>query len=140
MASKKAQLETHPLVAKLGIDPNSPGDLHPIIGYLGPSSRPGHWRLYESRDFSSFTDIPEEAIAYNEAQLPGDANGPTIVYVRGGARIHVTRVETHTLGGRYLAGRIARENLGGAPGPRDQDAIPYAATCTPTNCATCNNH
>jgi hypothetical protein len=137
MASKTKQ-QTHPLVSKLVPDPGSPGDIYPLVGYLAPSSRSGHLRIYHSQDFSYFTDVPEEAILHTEARRPGDENSPSVVYVKGGARVHVTRVESHVLSSRYLAGEIARSHLPGAAGPGEgpspDDTLP---TCLFTRCATC---
>lgn len=143
MASKKTKLETHPLIAKLGIDPNSPGDLYTLVGYLGPSSRPGHWRIYHSRDFNYFTELAEDAIAHVEPQRPGDENGPSTIYVKGQARVFVTRVTSRTLSSRYLGGRIARAHLATAARAAERGAAGYFEdSCNVTNCpdTCCTEH
>jgi hypothetical protein len=121
------------LVDKLQIDPANPGEVYLLVGYLGPSSRSGYWRVYHSREFNHFTDVPEEAIAHVEPT--GGDGGPATIYVKGRARVFVTRVESVTLGARYLRGRIARTNLPAAAGPAARGHGKYMDdTCVVSNC------
>jgi hypothetical protein len=135
MASKYPKLESHPLVGKLNLDAGGPKGVVPLAGFLGPSNREGHWRIYHSSTFNNFTDVPAEAIAYAEPPRPDD-DGPTTVYVQEGARVYATRIETGTLTTRFLGGAIARENLPSAPSGAHLRIDEQGATCLATNCFT----
>lgn len=135
MASKYPKLESHPLVGKLGLDAGSPKGVVPLAGFLGPSNREGHWRIYHSRAFNNFTDVPAEAIVYAEPPRPDD-DGPTTVYVQEGARVYATRIEKGMLTSRFLEGAIARDNLPSAPSGDPLQIAEQGATCRATNCVT----
>lgn len=135
MSSYKPTLESHPLIAKLGLAGDRPAGVVPLVGFLGPSTCPGHWRIYHGRAFNEFTEVPEAAIVHAEPPRT-DADGPTTFYLEEGTRVQITRVETATLTGRFLTGAIARAHL---PSSADQaDLFGTGVSCVATVCATCH--
>lgn len=111
------KLETHPLIAKLAPDPTAPPDLVRLIGFIGPASCKGHWRIYHSLDLSSYTEVPGEAIEHVEPLEPGNENSPSVILAKGGARAQTVVRKCYDLGSGYLGGPIARTYLPGAEPP-----------------------
>ena len=58
-----ADIPIHPLVTKLLGESGEPQDLVTMVGYIGPSKKEAHVRLYTGLDFQTYYEIPREKVA-----------------------------------------------------------------------------
>lgn len=108
-------LNPHPLVSKLHPEPNEHGSNATFTGYLGPSSKPDHHRVYLDTSFGTYVEVPKDAIVATRS-AGDDDNAPTHVTVRADAQIRYVSVTSHTGSASYLSGGIASAHLAaGAP-------------------------
>lgn len=120
-------LSPHPLVSKLHPEPDEHGANAVFTGYLGPSSKPDHHRVYLDQSFSTYVEVPEDAIVATAPINSGDDNGPTHVTVKADAPVRHVSVASQTGSASYLAGGIASTYLAaGAPGVA---AVPDMQLC-----------
>lgn len=104
-------LSTHPLVARMLGDGDTPEGLVALFGYIGPSPNTDAKRLYPRLDFQSYFEIPISAIVATHAMDTADELSPTVVYVKAGTP--VAAVSTHPVE-CYLQGGITTDHLPGA--------------------------
>lgn len=104
-------LSPHPLVTKLHPEPDEHGANATFIGYLGPSSKPDHHRVYLDPSFSAYVEVPAHAIVATTPANSGDDNSPTHVVVKADAPVRHVNVATQTGSASYLAGSIASAYL-----------------------------
>ena len=102
-----ADLKTHPLVEKLLQSGGEPRALVSLIGYVGPSKKEGHVRLYSGLDFQSYYEIPREHVVLAEAIDADDDNSPTQLLLKAEATVDLVQTSTQTGPASYLAGSIA---------------------------------
>src|SRR6185295_8441558 len=125
-------LDTHPLVAKLGAESEEPPTpVVTFVGYIGPSKNPDSVRLYTDLSFRTYYEIPRASIRSND---PGaDEDSPTRVTVDADARIEVVQTERQSVEAAYLAGSIAGRYLTAAS-RRPPIFCDTAITGSPTDC------
>lgn len=143
-SKRESKLTPHPVVEKLVPEPGSPADVVQIVGYIGRSARPEHYRVYMSlQQLDEYVDVPVAAVVHHE-DVPDTemAHGGTRLWLQASAEVvHETRQSTRTEA-RFLEGSIADEYLQDAPadpqGGFDQPYTPYCQTkepdCTSNNC------
>jgi hypothetical protein len=138
-------LSQHPLVSKLHPDPDDHGAEHATFtGYLGPSSKDGHHRIYLDESFSNYVEVPEDAIVATASTDSDDENAPTRVTVNGSAAVRHVNVTSRLGSASYLSGAIASTHLaagarasGGAPMPLCITLYTHSPTyCSPRMCPT----
>lgn len=137
-------LSQHPLVSKLHPDPDDHGAEHATFtGYLGPSSKDGHHRIYLDESFSNYVEVPDDAIVATASTNSEDENAPTRVTVNGSAAVRHVSVTSRLGSASYLSGAIASTHLAagarGAVGPPPPWCITlytYSPTCSPQMCPT----
>ncbi len=123
-------LQQDPLVDRLAPDPGQvPADLIRLAGFLGKSTKPGHWRLYLNPELSEYVEVAEADIVHSQANS-GDPNAMagTSLWVRRGASLQHTRVESRQVEAEFLQGDITGSMLAGqtarAPGPQQLFHLP----------------
>jgi len=105
-------IPTHPLVEALASDPNQPPKpATRLFGFPGPAADSKSTRLWLDEELSSYVDIPDEAILHSQT-LAEDRG--TLLWVDPAARLGYSKVESHEVQARFLAGQIADANLGWA--------------------------
>lgn len=130
-------LETHPLVAKLGGEGDEPPpSLVTLVGYLGPSRRPDSVRLYADLTFRTYYEVPRSGIKSSEAGP--DENSPTRLAVYSDTKIDIVQTSRQSVEAGYLSGAISGGFLGGAasarrPGGGGQVCL-TVVTANPTDC------
>ena len=90
----KPNLSTHPLVAKLHGDSDTPPSLVALTGYFGPSKKADSIRLYASLDFHSYFEIPKAAIVATTPVDAKDDQSPTVVHVKAGTPVDAVQTST----------------------------------------------
>ncbi|WP_116119877.1 hypothetical protein [Archangium gephyra] len=129
-------LETHPLVTKLGGQGQAPRDLATLVGYLGPASQEDQVRLYHDLSFRGYYDIPRSEVVHTEPLNAGDENSPTRVLVNASARVAQTQVSTQSGEARFLQGGITSGFLPAAAAPAANVVFCGTLyTAAPTVCA-----
>lgn len=109
----KIEVKTHPLVAKLNPNPDDPPDLVALQGYIGPSKEKSHVCIHHGLDFSSYTEVPKDAIRHVEPVDPSNENSPTVVLIPADTQVrHVQKIVQKGEAG-FLAGGIAASQLRG---------------------------
>jgi len=126
--AERTKLKPHPLIRKLGVEAGEPARAV-LVGYLGPASQPGYWRVYHSLTFSDYTEVPEEAIERTEPLDAADENSPSLVLIKPGTRAYSVLGASHTLEAGFLEGPIAGRYLRGASaGPRQPVETPQTGS------------
>jgi hypothetical protein len=108
----KPNLSTHPLVAKLKGDSDTPPSLVALTGYFGPSKKADSIRLYASLDFHSYFEIPKAAIVATTPVDSEDDQSPTVVHVKAGTPVDAVQTSTQPVES-YLQGGISAAHLQG---------------------------
>ena len=111
-----------------------------LRGFIGPSERDGHVRLFASLSDTSVSAEIAEADIVGTADVLDNTHGKRVVWVKKGARITVTKTRTTEYGnGPMLTGnelvpvRAGRLNMQVKSAQRD--------TCISIcNCSTCQSH
>jgi hypothetical protein len=128
-----ADIPFHPLVTKLLGAAGEPQDFVTLVGYIGPSKKEGHVRLYTGLDFQTYYEVPREGIASTEAVDRADDNSPTRLMIHADATIEVVQTSKQSGPASYLAGSIAGTYLAGAAAA----SIPAAVLPIPTRYTIC---
>ena len=87
-----------------------------LVGYVGPSKREAHVRLYTGLDFQTYYEIPKGAVIAADAVDEEDENSPTQLTVTAETTIDLVHTSKQTGPASYLAGSIAAAYLAGASG------------------------
>lgn len=131
--SKKApRIKTHPLIAKLVKDPDNLPRLVGIPGYIGPSPEKNHVRIYNDLDFSSYTEVPKEAIQHVEPFDDTRENSATVALVSADAPVRFVRRNLRPDESRFLAGGLAATQLQGTAARSDATTACCPATLQQT--------
>jgi len=105
----EGRLIEDPLVAALVPDPGEgPANAVVLHGYVGKSTRAGHWRLYLDAGLEAYAEVSEGDILHHR-RLANDAG--TLVWVSKSLELKVTRVSSATIQAEFLSGAIAAGRL-----------------------------
>ena len=85
-----------------------------LVGYVGPSKKEAHVRLYTGLDFQTYYEIPKGAVTAADAVDEDDENSPTQLTVTAETTIDLVHTSKQTGPASYLAGSIAAAYLAGA--------------------------
>jgi hypothetical protein len=107
---EKPELVEDPLVSKVVHDPSSP-KAKLLSGYLGRSSRRGHWRVYLTLDFSEYVELAAKDILHTQALGSPNASGSWI-WVRDDAKMEHVKPDAESTGAEFLKGPIASKYIG----------------------------
>ena len=99
-----AEMPIHPLVTKILGEAGEPQNLVAMVGYIGPSKKEGHVRLYTGLDFQTYYEIPRERVVLAEAVDREDENSPTRVMIGADATVELVQTSRQTGPASYLAG------------------------------------
>ncbi|MER9049350.1 hypothetical protein NKH89_19160, partial [Mesorhizobium sp. M0923] len=110
-APKGIDLTPDNLIERLG-DIDDMAGLVQLAGYIGPAKAKGYARIYSDLSFSSYVEIPDDAIVSRTKPLDDDPMGKSIVYIRSGVRTKSVSVTTRSVESDYLSGVIASSYLG----------------------------
>lgn len=99
----------------------------PLIGFIGPSGKDGHIRVYRDLTFRSFCEVPSNAVQDTVAIDPDDPDSPMSVLVPDATAIEIGDVTAHQAEAGFVAGNIVRGRLGDATADRPLAA---ATGCT----------
>lgn len=133
--AKGARLKADPIVGILVTDPNDPPDVVAIAGYVGPSSRRKHSRLYLNLNFSTYVDIPDGAVEHYESL--GSRNEPlrgSVIWISRETATSLTVTSTSHASAGLLEGKISDALMRDAS-PRLLSRRP--PTVTPTAVSQC---
>jgi hypothetical protein len=109
-----AEIPMSPLVTRLLGESGEPQDLVTMVGYIGPSKKEAHVRLYTGLDFQTYYEVPREKVALAEPVDREDDNSPTRIMIRADATVELVQISKQTGPASYLAGGIAGTYLAGA--------------------------
>src|SRR6266404_3272325 len=113
MAERK-NLKEDEVIARLVPDPTDSPDVVAMVGFLGKSSRPKFWRLYQSLDLKDYTEIAEADIIQSQPlKSEQQPLGGTVIWVKSGARLQNSRSESRVAESEFMQGEITRKFLGG---------------------------
>jgi hypothetical protein len=117
MADEKQQsdaggLQEHPLIQRLpggaGLDtgaPSPPPDASVQFGYPARDPAPGFWRVYEDLSFRSYLRVAEaDVVATQTLATETEPLRPSVIWVRRGADLEYTRVDTRRVQAGSLEG------------------------------------
>jgi hypothetical protein len=95
------KIEESDLIKKLAVDPEKPGELIVLQGYVGRSSDPSRVRLYETaQKTTEYIEIKEDSIRHVERD---DVLGTSRIYLEATTLVHNVQV--------VRAGAVARRKL-----------------------------
>jgi hypothetical protein len=100
-------------IGRIVKDPKEPADALALTGYLGPSAKDDHHRLYLDLGLSSYVDIPSPDVLHGQRIQEDSALGEVVVWVRRDARLSYGPAAAEA--GGFLEGPIA-DQFGGAGG------------------------
>lgn len=107
-ADQGVDLSFHPVVTRLKGTGDSLPEVVKLEGYLGPSDKKDHVRLYFDLDFTSYVDVPKDAVLYREPDDPKDETRPTIILVSASAKLsYVAAQKFENVEASFLRGGIA---------------------------------
>ena len=129
--AKKPTLRNHPLVDRLKPDDDA-AETVSLVGYLGPSKRAGHRRLYLDAGLRTFCELPEEAI--RDVREAEDEEAPSRITIDADTPVEVVRTSRQRTAAGFLAGAISGGLLGRAGGAGRAQICPTVYTARPTGC------
>lgn len=109
-----AEIPISPLVTRLLGESGEPQELVTMVGYIGPSKKEAHVRLYTGLDFQTYYEVPREKVVLAEAVDREDENSPTRLMIQADATVELVQTTKQTGPASYLAGGIAGTYLAGA--------------------------
>jgi len=137
MDAKRKVPDEEEFITHLVPEPSQVPDVMVLSGFSGRSSRPGHWRLYQTPELTSFVDIPEGDIVHSQAlDKQRSPLGGTLEWVRRGSDVKTTSTTSRESQADFLRGSIAGSVATGGAG-FGVEAIGLWPTFTVTQCATC---
>lgn len=108
----------------------------PLTGFIGPSGKDGHVRIYRDLTFRSYYEVPSDAVDYAASD---DPEAPTEVFVAPGTPVAVVEATTGSVEAGFVTGSISQGRLGAAaetPGANPPMCITlwtaYPSWCPPT--------
>jgi hypothetical protein len=111
----RAELRPEALVERLVPDPAAPSPSTPLVGFLGRSTEEGRWRLYLTTAFDQYVEFDERDVRHSEPLSSSETSlGGTRVWLRQGASVQHTRVQSRQVQAEFLAGSIASMHLSSA--------------------------
>ena len=118
-------VSTHPLVKAASNGPEKPRETTPVVGYIGPSERAGHKRIYNDLSLENYLEVPEDSIKKVEPLDKSNEHSPTVAYVKSGTQVHSKVSRQHPVESGFLNGLVTGSYL--------QDAEPgHHRNFTPT--------
>ena len=99
------------LAETLAADPTASPDLRVLVGWVGRSDRDNHIRLYTTLDFGEHLDLPRSDVAH--VHHSHDPLQPSLLWIRAGAKITISRSEARDAQATFLRGSLAA-SLGSA--------------------------
>lgn len=116
-------------------------DLRVLIGFLGRSLRPDHWRVYLTARLDEYFELAADDVVLTRP-LEGSALGGTIVWVRREANLRRTRSASREAQADFLEGAVIAGALDGTRGGETLSAPWLQAACLTggqldTLCAAC---
>ena len=104
-------------VQELRPDPDGPGpDVVTLSGWLGPSSREGHVRVYRTPELDVWSDVREDdVLGVEEAAAAGKPGERSILWVRSAATIQLETRARREVQADFLAGDIMAQTAGRPP-------------------------
>ena len=131
------------VVQHLVPDPSAVPEVKILSGFLGKSSRDGHWRLYLTPELSEYIEIPEEAVLRSQ-KLDNEQSplGGTILWINRNAELVHTRTKSVAAQAEFLQGSITASFLRGLSvgaifGSGSVGGVGGLKTFSVTECATC---
>ncbi len=145
--AKQVDLSTHPLVNKYHEDPNVLRDFVTLVGYIGPSNKPDHVRVYADLSFRNYYEVPSSGVVATTPTDSNDPNSPTRVDVNAKTHMEVVSISSQTVEASFLQGSIVSGYMSGAgttgqAGPYLRPSLncPSRWECTmaPSACGACS--
>jgi len=121
---KGPNLSTHPLVSRFLGDSPATGERVALMGYIGPSEKPNHVRLYLGLDFRAFHELHKNGIIETGQADPANPNGPTIVVISAKASHVLVKLPFPGSETTFLRGPIVAKHGAGAASAAGPEALP----------------
>jgi hypothetical protein len=138
------QLEQHPLFDRLVSEgrvgqPATPPDVSVLTGFPAREPEPGFWRVYEDLTFQSYIRVAEaDVVGTQTLATEEEPLRPSVIWVRQGADLQQTRVETRRVQAGFLRGELTGEFGVEAPATGRPVGPPTWVRCEPTWHPRCN--
>jgi hypothetical protein len=116
-SDKEPMLKPDALIDRIAPDASEVPDVRVITGFLGKSTRRGHWRLYLTPTLNEYVEFAENDVVHSYS-LEADENrlGGTLVWVRRDANLVHTKAVSREAQADFLHGDIVARNLRAAVG------------------------
>jgi hypothetical protein len=107
------KLEPDAVIEYLVPDASEIPDVRVLVGFLGKSTRRGHWRLYLTPTLNENVEFAEDDVVHSHS-LETDENrlGGTVVWVRREANLVHTQAISREAQAEFLQGEVAASALG----------------------------
>jgi hypothetical protein len=130
------ELRQHPLIERLTADASAarpaegtapqPPAVNVLSGFPAHDPEAGYWRIYVELDLQSYVRVAEADIVGTQTLATDEAPlRPSVVWIRRGAELEYTRVETRQLRAGLLQGGFVAGLGGVAPGVRGLGGAEY---------------
>jgi hypothetical protein len=116
-------LKPDALIERLVPDASEIPDVRVLVGFLGKSTRQGHWRLYLTPTLSEYVEFAQDDVVHSHAFGGDDSRlGGTVVWAKRSANLRHTRTGSREAQADFLQGAlsasVSRRGRGHCPGPR----------------------
>jgi hypothetical protein len=127
------------------LTPGSPGGAMPVTGILGESPEDSSVRIYLDAAFTTFYDVPKDAVQERRRVDAADSAfgvAATVLYVKQGTEITVQHTSSRTIDDEFLAGDFTAPGsflaLTSFQGPGAATGrVAWIPTITQFDCRTC---
>jgi hypothetical protein len=111
-SDKEPMLKPDALIERIAPDASEVPDVRVLAGFLGKSTRRGHWRLYLTPTLNEYVEFAEDDVVHSHS-LETDENrlGGTVVWVRREANLVHTKAVSREAQADFLHGDIATRYL-----------------------------
>jgi hypothetical protein len=99
-----AKLDVHPLVKKMLGEDGEPTTAISLVGYVGPSKKADHVRLYTGLDFQSYYEVPRASVIDAHAVDAQDENSASKVMIKPDATLELVQTTKQSGTASFLAG------------------------------------
>lgn len=100
-------MEPDEIVENLVRDPADVPDVRVLVGYLGRSTRSGHWRLYLTPDLRSYVEFREDEVVHSkQLDHKNSPLGGTVVWVKREANLKHSQATSREAQADFLQGAI----------------------------------